>query len=88
MPCHPSRHFLIASDQQATALLSCTTYNPIGKLFMAGYSCKRGLQCEEQFVHVKASSQANSGGISEGFGFPIPVEMCNVFGQRSTAWRL
>ena len=55
---------------------------------MPGYSNIRGLQCEERFVRVKASSQANSGGISEGFGGPTPVEMCNVSGQRSTARRL
>ena len=80
MPCNPPRHFLIASDLQATALLSCTRYNSFVKLLMPGYSCTRGLHCEEQFVRVKGSSQANGGGISEGFGGPTPVKMCNVFG--------
>ena len=88
MPYNASRHFLLASHLQATASLSCTRYNPFVKLLMPGYRGTCGLQCEEQLVRVKASSQANSGGISEGFGGPTPVGMCNVFGQRSTAWRL
>ena len=58
------------------------------ELLMPRHSSIHGLQYEERFIHVKASSQANSGDISEAFGGPTPVERCNVFGQRSIAWRL